>query len=306
MIDIVLLGTGAMMPLPGRWLSAMLLRCRGRLILFDCGEGTQVPWRMTGWGFRRLDAICLSHLHADHVAGLPGVLHTLANADRTKPLTIYGPVRTEEVVTGLRVIAPDLPYEVRVRELSGGDTFSVAGGLRGSVVNGDHRVPCLIYRLDLLRARRFDADRARALGVPQSLWRQLQHGNAVRWATGNAAPEDVLGEARRGLAVGYMTDTRPVPDAATFLSGVDLLVSEGTYALDEQADKAAAYGHMTFAQAASIARDAGVGRLWLTHFSSAMDEPAAFAALATSIFPATEIGRSHLTATLNFIDEDQG
>src|SRR5947209_5652215 len=101
MIDLLLLGTGGMMPLPQRWLSSLLVRCEGELILFDCGEGTQVPMQSFGWGFRRLSAICLSHWHADHVAGLPGILHTIANSNRTEPLTIYGPAETLRVVRGL-------------------------------------------------------------------------------------------------------------------------------------------------------------------------------------------------------------
>src|SRR5215212_11013301 len=109
MIDFLLLGTGAMMPLQGRWLSSLLVRCEGQITLFDCGEGTQIPWRTSNWSFRQTGAICLSHLHADHVAGLPGILHSLANSDRTEPLSIYGPVETSFVVEGLRRIAPHLP-----------------------------------------------------------------------------------------------------------------------------------------------------------------------------------------------------
>src|SRR5262245_42798789 len=122
MIDLLLLGTGGMLPLPNRWLSSLLVRCDGELILFDCGEGTQIPWRRFGWGFRRLSAICLSHAHADHVAGLPGLLLSLANAGREEPVTIFGPVHTGADVAGLRVIAPILPYQVSVEELASGDS----------------------------------------------------------------------------------------------------------------------------------------------------------------------------------------
>src|SRR5690242_6770675 len=112
-IDTLLLGTGGMSPLPDRWLSALLVRCRGELILFDCGEGTQIVWRCFGWGFRRLGAICISHTHADHIAGLPGLLHSIANAGRTEPVALYGPPGTAVVVAGLRTIAPWLPYELQ-------------------------------------------------------------------------------------------------------------------------------------------------------------------------------------------------
>src|SRR5690625_4770875 len=102
MIDVMLLGTGAMVPLPDRWLSSALVRVGSSLILLDCGEVTQIAMRERHWGFRRLDAICLSHMHADHVAGVPGLLHTVANAGKTSPLMIYGPVGTIDVITGLR------------------------------------------------------------------------------------------------------------------------------------------------------------------------------------------------------------
>ena len=115
------------MPLPDRWLSSLLIRVNGHLTLFDCGEGTQIAWRESGWGFRRLGAICISHTHADHIAGLPGLLHAVANAGRTEPVGIFGPAGTADVVRALRVIAPVLPYEVRVTELQGGERFSLAG-----------------------------------------------------------------------------------------------------------------------------------------------------------------------------------
>ena len=163
MIDIALLGTGGMMPLPRRWLSSLLVRVGGDVILFDCGEGTQIAWRATGWSFRRLSAICISHTHSDHIAGLPGLLHTVANTGRTEPITIFGPVGLAAVVQGLRVIAPQLPFPVEVRELTSGDTFPLPEGMRGACMAGEHALPVLAYRLDLARRRRFLADRARSL-----------------------------------------------------------------------------------------------------------------------------------------------
>ncbi len=138
MIDICMLGTCGMMPLPGRWLSCALLRCGATLTLFDCGEGTQVPWKMLGWGFRQLGAICLTHMHADHVAGLPGVLFMVAHAGRTEPLDIYGPVGTAYVVEGLRRIAADLPFPIRIHELKGGEQFALPGELQASCASAAH------------------------------------------------------------------------------------------------------------------------------------------------------------------------
>ncbi|MDP9357581.1 MAG: ribonuclease Z [Chloroflexota bacterium] len=303
MIDLLLLGTGGMLPLPDRWLSSLLIRCQGELTLFDCGEGTQIPWKRFGWGFRRLGAICLSHTHADHVAGLPGLLHSLANADRSDPVHLFGPPGTARVVEGLCRIAPHLPYELTVRELDGGEIFALPGGLVGRTTPGKHALPCLAYRADLPRARRFDAQRARALGVPQDRWRDLQRGKSASWSGGSARPDDVLGPERRGVALGYVTDTRPMPTLPAFLRGVDLLVCEGTYGNPEDAVKAIQNRHMTFAEAARIARDSRVRQLWLTHFSPALTDPEAWRGEATAIFPDTTIGYSGLTGTLQFQDD---
>jgi ribonuclease Z len=303
MIDLLLLGTGGMMPLPNRWLSSLLVRCRGEITLFDCGEGTQIPWRTTGWGFRHVSAICLSHWHADHVAGLPGILHSMANSDRIEPLRIYGPVETVRVVAGLRQIAPELPYEVSVLELSGGERFTLPGGMTGRVIAGAHRVPSLIYRVDLSRGPRFDREAAEALELPVTTWAPLQRGERVEVGGRTIEPSEVRGPERPGISFGFMTDTRPTPAAASFLQGVDLLVSEGTYGDSALLAKAHAHGHMTFAQAATIARDAGVRELWLTHFSPAMEDPDVFAGNATAIFPRTTVGYTGLKTTLNFRDE---
>ena len=162
-----------MLPLPDRWLSCLLIRVNGQLTLFDCGEGTQIAWRESGWGFKRLGTICISHTHADHVAGFPGLLHAVANAGRTEPISVYGPEGTADVVSALRVIAPVLPYDVQVTELRGGERFPLAGGLTGTCEPGDHALPVLAYRCDLLRGRAFLPERARALGVPIGLWSRV-------------------------------------------------------------------------------------------------------------------------------------
>ena len=300
MIDIALLGTGGMMPLPRRWLSSLLVRVGGDVILFDCGEGTQIAWRATGWSFRRLSTICISHTHSDHIAGLPGLLHTVANTGRTEPITILGPVGLAAVVQGLRVIAPELPYQVDVRELASGDTFPLPDGVQGACVAGEHALPVLAYRLDLARQRRFLAERARALGVPTNTWRTLQDGWSVTLDGGVIGPDEVMGPPRPGISVAYVTDTRPTPAIADFVSGVTLLVCEGTYGDDAQAENAVRNQHMTFREAATLARDAGVQQLWITHFSPGVDDPLAFAGNAREVFPGAIIGFDGMTGSLAF------
>ena len=302
-IDALLLGIGAMVPLPDRPLSSLLVRVGGSLLLFDCGEGTQVQMRRFHWGFRRLDAICLTHLHADHVAGLPGLFHTLANAGRTEPVQIFGPEGTIAAVQGLRVIAQWLPYDMIVQELAPGDTFALPAGLRGTVCAAEHRVPCLAWRLDLDRQRPFDPDRAQALSVPLTAWSRLQRGEAVDVNGSTVRPEDVLGPPRPGLALGFATDTRPTVEIAALMQGVDLLVSEATYALDNEQEKAVRHKHMTIREACELAREASVGSLWLTHFSATIEEPEDYARFARETFPNTEMGHPGLTATLSFRDE---
>src|SRR5260370_22604135 len=132
-IDICMLGTCGMMPMPGRWLSCGVVRCGSTLTLLDCGEGTQVPWKSLGWGFRQLGAICFTHMHADHVAGLPGVLFMVAHAGRTEPLDIYGPPGTTYIVEGLRRIVAELPFPVQLHELKSGEHFFLPRVFPGSL-----------------------------------------------------------------------------------------------------------------------------------------------------------------------------
>lgn len=300
MIDVLLLGNGAMAPLPERPLSSLLARIGGSLVLFDCGEGTQVQMRRFHWGFRRLDAICLSHLHADHVAGLPGLLHTVANAGRTEPLRIYGPTGTRAAVDGLRVIAAWLPYEVDVHELGDGSAVSLPGGGRATVHDADHRVPCLAWRVDLDRAPAFDPERATALGVPRPQWAVLQRGQSVQVDGALVKPNQVRGRARDGIAFAYVTDTRPTTAIRDLVRGVDLLVCEGTYAHDDEAGDAARHGHMTIGQACALAAGAEVHRLWLTHFSGRIESPLDLQVDARLRFPRAEIGVPGLRARLAF------
>ena len=300
MIDVVLLGTGGMLPLPGRWLSSLLLRVNGELVLFDCGEGTQISWRERGWGFRRLAAICISHTHADHIAGLPGLLHTVANAGRVEPIDLFGPPGIAAVVRGLRTIAPVLPFALQVQELGGQDEFALPGGLTGSCAEGVHGLPVLAYRAELPRTREFMAERAQLLGIPVALWRHLQNGTTVSWMGRDVRPDEVLGPPRRGLSVAYLTDTRPTPGLVHLARGVELLVCEGTYGDDAHQDKAERNEHMTFREAARLARNAQVGKLWLTHFSPGMPDPAVFTRNATDEFSETSVGYPGLVTQLTF------
>jgi ribonuclease Z len=298
-----MLGTGGTMPLPGRWLTALLVRSGRDMVLFDCGEGTQISWKMRGWGFRWVGAICLSHMHADHIMGLPGLLLQLAHSERVEPVQIIAPRGGARRIAALLSLAGHLPYQIEVVELSGGEEFPLPGGLLGACLPVDHGPPCLAYRVDLARGRPFQPERARELGVPLPLWRRLQRGEAVAWEGGSATPDDVLGPPRPGLRVVYITDTRAIPTLPPFIGTADLVVCEGMYGPADEADKARENGHMTFRQAAELARAAGARQLWLTHFSPSLDNPRQFLKEARAVFPDTVVGQDGMTTALHFRDE---
>ncbi len=300
MIDICLLGTCGMMPLPSRWLSCALVRCGSTLTLFDCGEGTQIPWKSLGWGFRQLGAICLTHMHADHVAGLPGVLFMVAHAGRTEPLTIYGPAGTTYVIEGLRRIAPELPFPIHIHELKGGERLDLPGDLDGTCAAAAHGIPCLAYRVQLARRPAFQVEKAQALGLPVQLWSRLQHGETLVHNGETITPEQVLGEARRGISFAFITDTRPTSALHTLARDVDLLICESMY--DDPADLplARANAHMTAEESAGIARVAGAHALLLTHFSPKITDTSLAEKTARRIFANTRAARDGMVVTLDF------
>jgi ribonuclease Z len=311
MFDVCLLGTSGMQPLPGRHLSAVLVRAGGRQILIDCGEGTQVAIRERGWGLGPLDTILLTHMHADHVLGLPGLLLTLANAQRgpETPLTILGPEPLTAVLKGLLVVAPRLPFPLHTRVLAGGERFPLPGypGLTGTCVALTHDVPCLAYALELPRAPRFDAERARTLEVPVESWRALQRGDSVVVKGRTITADQMLGARRRGLRLVLATDTSPTPALTDFVRddgrGADLLIADAMYASDEDKPTRWEAQHLTFAEAAALARDGLARRLWLTHFGPALVHPREYLGNATDIFPAATVGEDGLTTTLTFSDD---
>jgi ribonuclease Z len=298
-LDVALVGTGGMMPLPHRWLSSVLIRYGRHLVLFDCGEGTQISLRILGWGIKDIDLILISHLHGDHIAGLPGLLLTQGNSGRTAPLQVVGPPGLIDAVQRLRVIAPYLPFDVVCTELDTGDAFAL-DDLRGTCAAGDHHIPCLAYRLDVPRRRQFDPGRARRLEVPLQYWKQLQSEESVSFDGRTVLPDEVLGEPRRGLSITLITDTRPTPALVRLAHDADLVVCEGTYGENDHQPRAVQRKHMTFAEAATLAKTAAARRLLLTHFSPALPEPEAFASSATEIFPETLVGHDHLTLSLTF------
>lgn len=300
MIDVCLLGCGGMLPLPQRALTSLYVRYDGHALLVDCGEGTQTAIRAAGKKFKPIDVILITHFHADHVAGLPGLLLTMGNDGRTAPVSIYGPEGIGKIVDALCLIAPEIPFPVMVYELSGEHNRFKCIGLMVDAFALAHRVPCYGYCFSLERKGKFNAKRAKELGVPVDAWKRLQRGEAVEGFT----PADVMGEARKGLKFLYATDTRPVPVIAELGSGVDLMILEGIFGAEEKQARAEETCHMMMQEAARLANGAEAQELWLTHFSPATHHPEEFEEQLREIFPQTFIGTDGMGKTLQFKEEN--
>ena len=273
MLDLCLLGTGGMMPLPYRWLTSLMLRYNGSSLLIDCGEGTQIAIREKGWSFRPIDIICITHFHGDHISGLPGILLAMSNSDRTEPLTMIGPKGLERVVKALRVIAPELPFEIKFIELTEPQQQIRLHGYVIDAFKVNHRVTCYGYSISIERAGMFEVDKAKQNDVPMRFWSRLQKGETIESDGRVYFPELVLGPARKGLKVTYTTDTRPTDSIVRNAKDSDLFICEGMYGEKGDVNNAVKYKHMTFEEAGRLAKQAGVKELWLTHYSPALNRP---------------------------------
>lgn len=309
MIDVTLLGTSALLPLPDRALTAAALRCAGHTLLFDCGEGTQTAARKAGVSLMTADIIALTHYHGDHTFGLPGLMQTMGSMGRESPLAVIGPAGLQGAMAPILTLAEGLPFPVRLVSLppEGLALDTLFPGwpplARLTAFPTRHRVPSQGYCYSLSRAGKFDPDRARALQVPLPLWRLLQRGQEVDTPSGAVQSEQVMGPSRPGLKFIFTGDTAPCSSLTEAAQDADLMICEATYGPDEQMDLAAQYGHMTFSQAGETAARAGVKRLWLAHFSQRMEDPAAFLPCAQARFPAAQCGQDGQHICLAFPPE---
>jgi ribonuclease Z len=307
MIDLTLLGCGGGMPTPNRYLSALLINFKGRKILIDCGEGTQVSMKIANTGFKNIDVICITHIHGDHIVGLPGLLGTIGNSGRVEPLTIVGPSGITEAVEGLMVIAKYLPYEVRIKESPKENLYFIDNEIEISTLEVDHSAPCLGYSFYFKRAAKFDIEKAIKNNIPKTLWGKLQKSNKEIIENGvTYLPSMVMGEERKGIKLSFITDTRPIDTIPEFIRESDLLISEGTYGDDLDKEKAIKNKHMTFREAAILAKGSSVKTMVLTHFGTAMDEPKEYLSNAKEVFENTIIGEDRMTFELKFEEEKKG
>lgn len=300
MLDVCLLGSGGMMPLPYRWLTSLMARFNGSSLLVDCGEGTQIAIKEKGWSFKPIDVICFTHYHGDHISGLPGLLLTMGNADRREPLTLIGPKGLERVVNALRVIAPELPFEIKFIEITQPEETFEMNGYRLKAFRVNHNVLCYGYTLEIDRAGKFDLERAIAQDIPKPYWKHLQKGETIEENGKVYTPDMVLGAPRKGIKLTYCTDTRPTNSIRENAVGSDLFICEGMYGEKEKAAKAVEHKHMTFYEAANLAKEAGVKEMWLTHYSPSLTRPEEYMDEVRRIFPNAKAGKDRMTVELDF------
>jgi len=295
-LEVFVLGTGGMMPLPGRGLTSVLLRREGDLFLFDCGEGTQIGLRRLNLRWKKITSIFISHTHADHVTGLPGILMLSSQVDRNEPLYIYGPPKIREFVDAMRrTLDMYINYEIVVREVEGGATIVQAEDYAIRTHTLVHTKPCIAYSLEEnMRPGIFFPDKAAELGVPRGpLWSQLQSGESVNLPDGSVVrSEQVMGGERKGRKFCFATDTIAAPGLADFARSSDIFICEGMFS-DELAETAAEKKHLTAGQAARVARDAEVKQMGLIHYSPRYSDRELKKLLgeAREIFPGTFLTR---------------
>ena len=286
-LRITFLGTSAGMPTRTRNVASVAVTMDGRVLLFDCGEGTQHQLMQSAVRFGAIDAIFLTHLHGDHLFGLPGLLSSMSLNAREKPLALYGPAGTAAFMRSLPLYHTS--FDVEIHEIDPGRVRS-ADGYAVDAAPLVHSAPCFAFRIvEDDRPGEFDVARAAALGIPPGpAYGRLQRGETV----GDIKPSDVLGPTRPGRRIVYCTDTRPCDAAVELARGADLLIHEATYGSDMAAEAVERF-HATAVEAATVARDASVAQLILTHISPRYTDAAVLLAEARAVFAATELASDH-------------
>ncbi len=290
---ITFLGTAAGLPTAERGLPAVLVEIEGEYILFDCGEGTQRQMAKAGFSLGRRMSVFISHLHGDHIFGLPGMIQTMNLLNRVHPLSVYGPPGLCEFIQSTTVSSMSEPtFQLTVNEVSQGAVFSGRNyRVEGAWV--EHSRPNMAYRLTVGGSRgTFMPKKARKLGIPEGpLWSRLKEGGSVKLELGRLVePGDVLGEPIPGKVIVYSGDTRPSESLAKLAKGADILIHEATLS-DALAAAAERDGHSTAGGVAKLAAEAGVGRLILTHISARYKDPGVLLAEAKRHFPGAEIAQ---------------
>ncbi len=306
-MEAFVLGCGGMMPLPYRHLTSVLLRRKGDLFLFDCGEGTQVSLKRLNLKWKKIDAIFISHTHADHVTGLPGILMLNSQVERTEPLYIYGPPKIKEYVeTSRSVLDMYINYPIIVKEITAPCVVHEGDGFYVRAFPLQHTKTCVGYTLEELdRPGEFNVEKAVSLGVkPGPLFGKLQRGDEITLEDGKIIkPSDVMGEKRSGRKFSFVTDTLYLPSISQEVRGSDLLICEGMFS-DDCADQAKEKKHMTSRQAATIARDSNSKRMAMIHYSPRYTDKELPVLLeqAREVYPNAELTRDRMRFEIPFED----
>jgi len=297
-----------MMPLPNRHLTSVLLRREGELFLFDCGEGTQVSLRRLNLRWKKISVIFISHTHADHVTGIPGLLMLSSQVDRDDPLYIIGPPKIAEYIeASRRVLDMYINYEIIVQEITAPGIVYKGDGFHVRCFPLSHTKPCYGYTLEEeMRPGEFHPEKAESLNIPMGkLWGKLQKGERVNLPDGREVrPEDVMGKPRMGRKFSFVTDSLPLPDISTHVIGSDLFVCEGMFS-KELTEDAHSKKHMTAEDAAKLAAASnGVKKLALIHYSPRYTEYELKRVLeeAKAVFPETVLTRDRMVFPIEHID----
>lgn len=302
MVNLTLLGCGGNVPLPNRFLSSLFMNFNGRKILVDCGEGTQVSMKMKGCGFKDIDLICITHTHGDHIIGLIGLLSTMGNSERKKPVTIIGPVGIKEAMDAIQVLIT-LPYKLNIIENPEG-IFSlvdpILSDLSIETIELEHSTECIGYNFYFARHPKFNVEKAKQNNVPRKYWNMLQKGMTIMDDDINYTPDMVLGDDRKGIKISMVTDTRPLDTIPEFIYDADLFICEAMYGDEMDISKAIKNKHMLFREAASLAVRGNAKQLLLTHFSPSIEDPNVFENNAKSVFENTIIGYDRFSTQIKY------
>ena len=304
MLDVCLLGTGGTVPLKNRWLTSCLLTCNGHSLLIDCGEATQIALQDHGFSCRHIDTILLTHYHTDHTGGLPGLLLSMAKANRVEPITIIGPKGLQEILAGVYVLARYIPFEIIFREIEKEEETLNVAGLEVTAFKVDHRVLTYGYKIHLPRQPKFEVEKAKENNVPLKFWSLLQKGQTVEEDGITYSPDMVLGKERKGLTVVYVTDTRPTESIVNNAKEADLFIAEGMYGDEEKMENALKHKHMLMKESAAMAKEANVKELWFTHYSTSMVVPQEYEETMKEIFPNCVISKDGQRKMLYFESEE--
>ena len=308
-LRVIFLGTAGSVPTPKRSLSAILIQRKGEQLMFDCGEGVQRQMMKAKTGFHKKMKVFVSHMHGDHVLGLPGLLQTMALLDRERKLEVYGPSGINRFIEAIKeTVQFVLTFPVEIHEIEEAGVVCEEEEYAIKAVWANHVIPSLAYALvEKPRPGKFYPEKAEALGVPEGpLWSKLQHKHKVNLPDGRVIkPEQVVGPPRPGRKIVYTGDTRTFKGFAKFAAGADLLVHDATLD-DELAEKAEEDGHSTPSQAAENAKKGKVKQLILTHISARYDDTSALLEQAQKVFKNTRVAEDFTKIEIPLLEVKRG